>query len=185
MFYHEEVLSKSRASELNTYLLSSSWKWGYLSHKGQTRRSIPHWTIFFGGPTKVGQPCYNCENELNGVILDVWKDVKPYLDPEDVLIRCYANAQTCGQDQRLHTDDSLETSKTIIVYANEHWSVDNGGETIIWDKEKRLITNSVLPKFRSILGFSGNAWHGVRSVSQYADTLRMTLMFKTRNKKDV
>jgi len=38
-----------------------------------------------------------------------------------------------------------------------------------------------LPKFRSILGFPGNAWHGVRPVSQYCDSLRMTLMFKTRN----
>ena len=185
MFYHENVLSESRASELYTYLSSSSWKWGYLSHKAQTRRSIPHWSIFFGGPTKVGQPCYNCENELNGVILDVWKDVKPYLDPEDVLIRCYANAQTCGQDQRVHTDDSANTSKTIIVYVNENWGVDNGGETILWDPERRLITHSVLPKFKSILGFPGTVWHGVRPVSQYADDLRMTLMFKTRNKIEV
>ena len=101
------------------------------------------------------------------------------------MIRCYANAQTCGQDQKLHTDDSLDTSKTIIVYVNNDWNVDWGGETILWDKEKRLITNSVLPKFRSVLGFPGNVWHGVRPVSQYCDSLRITLMFKTRNIKDV
>ncbi|BCV00292.1 MAG: hypothetical protein CM15mV34_0660 [Caudoviricetes sp.] len=34
------------------------------------------------------------------------------------------NAQTCGQDQRLHTDDSIDTSKTIIVYVNESWNAD-------------------------------------------------------------
>ena len=185
MFYHENARSESRATELNEYLSKSSWKWGYHSHKTSVRRSIPHWTIFFGGPTVVGQKCYDCEHELDGVILDVWKDVKPFLDPEDTLVRCYANAQTCGQDQRLHTDDSIDSSKTIIVYVNEHWGVDCGGETIIWDREKRLITHSVLPKFRSILGFPGNAWHGVRPVSQYSDSLRMTLMFKTRNIKDI
>lgn len=185
MFYHENALSESRATELYEYLLNSSWTWGYRSHPSQVRRSIPHWTIFFGGPTIIGKPCYNCEHELSGLILDVWKDVKSYLDPEDVLIRCYANAQTCGQDQRLHTDDSVDSSKTIIVYVNKSWGVDSGGETIIWDNEKRLITHSVLPKFRSILGFPGNVWHGVRSVSQYSDSLRMTLMFKTRNIKDV
>tara|TARA_B100001109_G_C18816191_1_gene452167 strand:+ start:653 stop:1207 length:555 start_codon:yes stop_codon:yes gene_type:complete len=180
MFYHENALSEDKATELYHYLVNSSWKWGYLSHKSAIRRSIPHWSIFFGGPTKVGQSCYDCESELSGVILDVWKNVKPYLDSDDVLIRCYANAQTCGQDQRIHTDDSLNTSKTIIVYVNNSWSIDNGGETILWDSEKRLITHSVLPKFRSVLGFPGNVWHGVRSVSQYADSLRMTLMFKTR-----
>jgi|TARA_B100001093_G_scaffold313484_1_gene299140 SM-20-related protein len=185
MFYHENVLPESVAVQLYEYLLTSPWTWGYRSHKSQMRRSIPKWSIFFGGPTKEKQPCYDCEHELNGVILDVWKYTKPYLDPEDVLVRCYANAQTCGQDQRLHTDDSLDTSKTIILYVNKSWNADWGGETIIWDSEKRLITDSVLPKFKSMLGFPGNVWHGVRSVSQYSDSLRMTLMFKTRNIKDV
>ena len=180
MFYHENLLPESRATELYKYLLNSPWTWGYRSDKSHMRRSIPKWSIFFGGPTKVGQSCKKCENELSGIILDVWKDVKSRLDAEDVLVRCYANAQTCGQDQRLHTDDSLDTSKTIIVYVNESWNADWGGETIIWDSEKRLITNSVLPKFRSVLGFPGNVWHGVRPVSQYCDFLRMTLMFKTR-----
>ena len=115
MFYHENVLPESVAVQLYEYLLTSPWTWGYRSHKSQMRRSIPKWSIFFGGPTKEKQPCYDCEHELNGVILDVWKYTKPYLDPEDVLVRCYANAQTCGQDQRLHTDDSLDTSKTIIL----------------------------------------------------------------------
>ena len=185
MFHHENALSESRATELYQYLLNSSWTWGYLSAKSLTRRSIPHWSIFFGGPSKMEEFYRDCESELDGVILDVWKDVKQFLDPEDVLIRCYANAQTCGQDQRLHTDDDVASSKTIIVYVNDCWNVDWGGETIIWDKETRTITNSILPKFRSIMGFPGSAWHGVRPVSQYADFLRMTLMFKTRNIKDV
>ena len=67
-------MSESRATELYKYLLDSPWTWGYHSHKSQMRRSIPKWSIFFGGPTKVGQSCYNCENELDGLILDVWKD---------------------------------------------------------------------------------------------------------------
>tara|TARA_B100001996_G_scaffold293182_1_gene233347 strand:+ start:4719 stop:5285 length:567 start_codon:yes stop_codon:yes gene_type:complete len=181
MFYHENVLPESRATELYKYLIESPWTWGYRSHKGQMRRSIPKWSIFFGGITKEGESCYSCEHELSGLILDVWKYTKHHLGTEDVLVRCYANAQTCGQDQRLHTDDPLDGSKTIIVYVNDTWNADWGGETIIWDSEKRLITNSVLPKFRSILGFPGNAWHGVRPVSQYCDSLRITLMFKTRN----
>lgn len=185
VFYYENALSESRATELHDYLITSSWKWGYLSHSSVVRRSIPHWTIFFGGPNTVGEAYYNCENQLDGIVLHVWKDVKQYLDHEDVLVRCYANAQTCGQDQRLHTDDSIESSKTIIVYVNKSWGVDSGGETIFWDSKKKLITHSVLPKFRSIICFPGNVWHGVRSVSQYSDSLRMTLMFKTRNKKDV
>ena len=57
MFYHENALSESRATELYEYLLNSSWTWGYRSHPSQVRRSIPHWTIFFGGLTIIRKPC--------------------------------------------------------------------------------------------------------------------------------
>ena len=52
MFYHENVLPESRATELYKYLLNSSWTWGYRSHKSLMTRSIPKWSIFFGGPSK-------------------------------------------------------------------------------------------------------------------------------------
>jgi len=51
---------------------------------------------------------------------------------------------------------------------------------MIWDREKRQIVGSYLPKFNSCLLIPGNCWHGVRPVSAYCDTIRMSIMFKTR-----
>ena len=179
--YYENIDNEETSAELETFLLNSSWKWGYKSVNDLTTRSIPHWTIIFGGKTNPKDQNFDCEHELTGIVKTVWNNVKEkYLQEDDRLVRCYANAISTGIDQRLHVDDTLPGAKTLIVYVNKTWTVDYAGETIIWDREKRQIIGSYLPKFNSCLLISGNCWHGVRPVSSYCDTIRMSIMFKTR-----
>ena len=178
--YNEDVFHSSLIQDLEIFLNNSSWKWGYKSANYMFSRSIPHWSIIFGGVTSKSQVYYNCEEELNSVIKNIWNVVKEKYLKEDVLVRCYANGITKGIDQKIHTDDDDLDSKTCVVYVNKEWNVDWGGETIIWDKNKRRIIDSYLPKYNSILVMPGNCYHGVRPVSSYCDDLRITLMFKTR-----
>lgn len=180
MSYCTDVLEQSIISELETYLINHSWKWGFISapHMGG---SIPHWSIVFAG--RLDKNVYPCEKDLTGIIKTVWDFIsKKYFTEDDVLVRCYANAITQGLDQRIHTDDNYPGSKTFILYVNSVWNVDWGGETIVWDRENREIKESYLPKFNNGILISGNCWHGVRPVSSYCNNLRMTLMFKTRPK---
>ena len=179
--YNEDVLSEDTSLELEQFLLNSSWKWGFKSLNGM-KRSIPHWSIIFAGPEYKEEKYYDCESELHGIIKKIWQCLKPKYFKDDVLVRCYANAVTSGIDQILHRDDLHPSSKTCIVYANKNWNVDWCGETIVWDREKRQISESYLPKSRSILIIPGSCWHGVRPVSHYCDEIRMSLMFKTRSK---
>jgi SM-20-related protein len=178
--YKENLLSESTAEELENFLKNSSWKWGYKSLNDAVARSIPHWSIQFAGKDNCCNKNYDCEYELTGIIKEIWETIKPMYFQGHTLVRCYANAITQGIDQRLHTDDTVDGSKTFVLYVNKVWTVDWAGETIVWDREKRQIVGSYLPKFNSCLVIPGNCWHGVRPVSAYCDTLRMTLMFKTR-----
>ena len=155
--YNENVFSEDIALELEQFLLNSSWKWGFKSLDATSRRSIPHWSIIFAGPDKDKKiKYYDCESELDGIIKKIWEQLKPKYFKNDVLVRCYANAITSGIDQRLHTDDPNPSSKTCIVYANKNWNVDWCGETIVWNKEKRQISESYLPKSKSVLIIPGN-----------------------------
>jgi SM-20-related protein len=176
-----EFFQNSELENLEEYLRKSSWEWGYHSNGGFFK-GIPHWSIIFAGPrTKVGYH-YDCEHELKDPIKSIWNQLKLKYFKDDVLVRCYANAITNGLDQKLHIDDSDSTSKTFVLYVNKIWNVDWSGETIVWEKESRTITDSVLPKFNTGIIIPGYKWHGVRPVSRYCDDIRITLMFKTRSK---
>jgi len=181
MEYIENIINENHALELEKYLLTQKWTWGFLS-KTHPEGSIPHWSIIFAGISKPHEKVYQCENELEGIIKNIWEELKPKFFADDFLVRSYANAITQGLDQRIHTDDFCTGSKTLILYVNKTWNVDWAGETIVWDRVKREINGSFLPKFRQGLLIDGSAWHGVRPVSSYCNQLRMTLMFKTRPK---
>lgn len=178
--YKEDFIESTELELLHEELVNSEWTWGLKSFDNGVYRSIPHWNIHFAGYKKTGDEPYECAGELKGMQKSIWEKLKENYFKDDYLVRCYANGVTRGIDQRLHTDDTFEGAKTAIIYANVSWNVDWCGETILWDKSKRLITHSYLPKQGGLLIFNGNIWHGARPVSAYCDDLRITLMYKTR-----
>lgn len=181
--YKKNFFNEKLIDDLETYLIESQWTWGHKSNSNPFKPSIPHWSIIFAGVRSKHEKYYDCQNELNGIIASIWSTLQPVFFNDDILVRCYANAISPGSDQRIHYDDDLDGSKTLIVYANKLWNLDWGGDTIVWDKENHIITHSFLPNYNSVLLIPGNSWHGVRPVSvSYCDTLRITLMFKTRPK---
>lgn len=180
IIYNEDEFEIFLFENLQSFLFNCSWTWGYKSANYMFSRSIPHWSIIFGGINSQSEDYYDCESELNENIKSIWYALKSKYFQNDILVRCYANGITKGIDQKIHTDDYDPNSKTCIVYINKEWNIDWGGETIIWDKEKRQIIKSYLPKSNSILLIPGNCYHGVRPVSSYCDDLRISLMFKTR-----
>lgn len=103
------------------------------------------------------------------------------------LVRVYTNAQTYGTDPVVHTDDSAfyrsicneETiPKTILIYMNEQWDCDWGGETSFFSDSGEIIA-SVLPKKGRAVIFDGTIRHGARPLSRYFTGMRQILVFKT------
>lgn len=103
------------------------------------------------------------------------------------LTRVYTNAQSYGTDPLVHRDDPMflrnvpdrnAVPKTILIYMNDHWDKDWGGETSFFDDSGELIA-SVLPKKGRAVIFDGTVWHGARPLSRYFEGMRKILVFKT------
>lgn len=101
------------------------------------------------------------------------------------LLRVYVNGYTFGTDAYYHVDDNWITNKhgdvlteTIIVYLNDEWQADWGGETSILNDENEIET-SILPKKNRALIFNSNKLHSARPLSRICPELRTVLVFKT------
>lgn len=120
-------------------------------------------------------------------IKNLWLRILDHLEIDRALSRVYINGYTYGTEGYAHYDDINITKKfgkeiaseTIIVYLNEDWDVDWGGETVIFNENKDDIEKAVLPKFARVLSFDSNKLHAARSVSRICQKLRLVLVFKT------
>ena len=74
--YNENEFDENLFEDFHLYLNNSSWKWGYKSLNNMFFRSIPHWSILFGGIRQSNQEYYDCESELAGVIKNIWFALK-------------------------------------------------------------------------------------------------------------
>lgn len=118
----------------------------------------------------------------------IWKIITSAIGEDRSLFRVYVNGYTYGTDAYAHKDDTwmkgigADSSETAIVYLNNIWDKDWGGETVIFDDEDE-IEFSVLPKFGRILIFDSNKWHAARPLTRACGELRSVLVFKTIDKK--
>jgi len=94
--------------------------------------------------------------------------------------RVYINGYTYGTDAASHTDkgkmfDSVPM-KTAVIYLNDEWNLDWGGETALFDEDE--IIYSVLPKLGRVLLFDSDILHAARPLSRNFHGLRKILAFK-------
>lgn len=115
----------------------------------------------------------------------IWDTIQKRIGKR-ALLRTYINGYTFGTDGYYHVDDSWIVEKhgpdvlteTIIVYLNQHWNKDWGGETSIVDSEGD-IEFSILPKANRVFVFDSTKLHSARPLSRICPELRTVLVFKT------
>jgi len=121
-------------------------------------------------------------------VKSIWNELQKYIGPK-CLIRAYVNAYTFGTDAYFHRDDPRMSdgkrvvTKTAIVYLNDVWKSDWGGETTILDNNGE-IEYSVFPKKNRVLFFNANLSHSARPLSRNCPILRAVLVFKIADKID-
>lgn len=115
-----------------------------------------------------------------------WKQIQSVIGPRN-LVRCYINGYTYGTDSYAHYDEHalyekcakyLGASETILIYLNEDWHHDYGGETVFFDENKEIKT-SILPKFGRAVIFDSAILHAARPVTRMYGGMRKVLVFKT------
>jgi len=126
--------------------------------------------------------------EKHSSVKVIWNELQKHIGSK-CLIRAYVNAYTFGTDAYFHTDDSKMSdgktvvTKTAIVYLNDVWKPDWGGETTILGNDGE-IEYSVFPKKNRVLLFNANLFHSARPLSRSCPILRAVLVFKIADKID-
>jgi len=94
--------------------------------------------------------------------------------------RAYVNGYTYGTDAGSHTDSHHLLKdvpmKTAIVYLNDEWDLDWGGETALFENGE--IIRSVLPKPGRVFIFDSHMLHAARPLSKTFHGIRKILALK-------
>jgi hypothetical protein len=156
------------------YLDKAEWSYGWPSDK-----DIPfgHWN------TDITKTTHNNPTDvatrLPKEFKIVWENLnKEFFKGQALLTRCYANRHTFGIEGYIHTDTERQQDHTVVVYLNEIWDPNWGGETSFYSKDKKEILKSVIPHYNRAVVFPGNIPHCARGVTRICPKVRTTLMFK-------
>ena len=123
--------------------------------------------------------------DYHPAVKELWERVQEVIGDRK-LVRAYVNGYTYGTDAYYHIDDEWLfteygddiTSETVLIYLNDEWNRDWGGETSIIDDDDNFLA-SVFPAKNRGLVFDSNLWHRAGSVTRMCPELRSIIVFKT------
>jgi SM-20-related protein len=170
----DELIPQEHLDACSAVLKTASWSYGWRSN---TDIKYGHWNYDITNTDK-NNPT-DASDRLPDMFKEVWNSLneKVFLD-KAIVTRCYANRHTFGTEGYIHTDTKRLEDFTVVIYMDEHWEADYGGETVFYDKDKTIIVNAVLPKYGRVVIFPGNMPHRASPLSRTYDGVRTTLMFK-------
>lgn len=138
--------------------------WEFVGWSGDAKEPYRHWASYpdFGGEIEKIWNTINFSFKEDGFNLKVE--------------RVIANLFNHGDSSWLHKDCENDSAWTAIVYLNDYWDLNWGGETIL------VKDNEILKAFAPTPGkfilFKSNMVHGPRPVSREAAFPRLGLTFQ-------
>jgi SM-20-related protein len=170
----DDFLLDSDIAPVTQLIQENGYKFGWPSNKKDT---YGHWNLMFAGEHYDNRE--DVTNQLPIGLNALWSKIQQAYLPSYTVIRAYSNAYTYGTEGYVHTDSSIDTDLTVLIYLNEElWNRDWAGETVFFDDND--IVKAVLPKFKRIVIFPSNIDHVARSVSRACTVDRRILTFKAR-----
>lgn len=176
----DEALAPEAFEALARFIVAEPMEYGSRSNA----RTDPHghWTRKFSpaGRHNLADVAFQlADNSVLAPVEAAWGALKSACGAADVLIRCYLNGYTYGTDGYFHTDSARADERTAILYMNDKWDADWGGETVFLDARGEIV-RAVLPKKNRAVIFPAQMRHAARGVSRKCPILRETLVFKAR-----
>lgn len=171
----DDVFPLDLATELMNKWRNSEFKFYWRSHTG---KDFFHWhkDIVSG---KLG----TTEDHVSELIPDsleakAWNVLQDKLIGPAKLLRYYVNGYTFGTEGHPHTDSNEQNQRTAILYLNDNWRLEFGGETVIFNHQQDDIDCACLPKLGRVLYFPSYRYHAGRSVSRTFPGMRLILVCK-------
>lgn len=164
-------------------------KYGWKSNR-KYNEDQGHWNKLIIGDKKDEDANIDYQHHEKFVTSDIypiWQKIQMVTGGR-ALSRCYVNAYTYGTDGYVHMDTprhknvSKDLHETVLVYCNQEWDANHGGETVYFTEDMSEIVFSSMPKKNRIVVFDASVPHAARSVSRNCKVLRKVLVFKTRRR---
>ena len=174
IFFMDNLLGPEELQKANQYLNTANWNYGW---KSNDKLGFGHWNtdITHTSPTNP----IDVSDRLPDVMAGFWEKINTaFFQDKAILTRCYANRHTYGVEGYIHTDTKRDEDYTVVIYMNEIWNMNWGGETSFYNLDRHEIIQSYMPMYGRVLVFKGNVPHCARSVTRICPEARTTLMFK-------
>ena len=137
----DNALSKPLLTSCKIWLEKANWSYGWPSND---KYPFGHWNVDISktgssNPTEI-------KHRLPEYFKLLWDDVnKEFFNSKATLVRCYANRHTFGTEGYIHTDTNRKEDQTIVIYMDEHWNYEWGGETAFYENGE--IIKAVVPRY--------------------------------------
>ena len=141
--------------------------WEPIGWSGEAREPYRHWASY---------------PEYDGILKNVWEGISPsleedgfHLKPERVIMNLYSH----GDSAWLHKDSDATKDWTVIIFLNEYWNINWGGDFVLVENEELLAAFASTPgKF---VLFRSDTLHACRPVSREAPYPRFGVAFQCRH----
>lgn len=145
-------------------VLMKNMPWELVGWSGAPKEPYRHWAAY---------------PPMEGEVARIW-DMLDYSFKEDgfnlIPGRIICNLFAHGDSSWLHKDCESDTAWTAIVYLNDFWDLNWGGETVL--VENGEILKAFAPTPGKFILFKSNMVHGPRPVSREAPYPRLGLTFQ-------
>ena len=102
--------------------------------------------------------------------------IQKYLKTNLTFIRSHVNGQTSGQCSQFHIDFIEPGTYTVVVFTEDKWNTQWGGEFVFFDKDKKEYKYTTYIPNRGVL-IPANCDHMGASPNAHTDKLRTTIAF--------
>ncbi len=169
----EEVLYREYRNEfpINTIKawsrqLEEQAKWSYSGWTGEAKEPLRHWS-------------YVADYESVGLFREIWTAIDAGLRTDGFKLRpqrILANLFGHGDSSWLHKDSQLSRDWTVILYMNDFWDINWGGDTILVQDDEILHACASTPG--KMFLFRSDLLHAARPVSREAPYPRLGLTYQ-------
>lgn len=167
--YRNEVPLNTVQTWSRALLEGAEWK--PIGWTGNPKEPYRHWASY---PAK------------DGILNQIWDFINESLQSDGIYVkpsRIIMNLYNHGDSSWLHKDSDNSEDWTVILFLNEHWDINWGGDFAL-AKDNELI-QSFSPTPGKFICFRANILHGARPVSREAPYPRFGLAFQCVNDQDV